>query len=186
MAAPRLFEAGAFEAAARVWSCGIWSCRAWSWRVCLKLRHLMLLRTFVNLRQTLILLDGRGVLFNPLFIFFFLLELLKKFYLTFFFPSTILTTYVSGGMLWFRAIIVRRLLCIFSAAGTIGILEWLWLDATMWRIIPTVKSATVATGQYRIILKKDNLLVAFRRRPCVPAVAFARLMSVEVEQMCGE
>jgi len=56
----------------------------------------------------------------------------------------------------------------------------------MWRIIPTVKSATVATGQYRIILKKDNLLVAFRRRPCVPAVAFARLMSVEVEQMCGE
>ena len=45
----------------------------------------MLLRTFVNLRQTLILLDGRGVLFNPLFIFFFLLELFKKFYLTFFF-----------------------------------------------------------------------------------------------------
>lgn len=56
----------------------------------------------------------------------------------------------------------------------------------MWRIIPTVKSATVATGQYRIILKKDSLLVAFRRRLCVPAVAFARLMSVEVEQMCGE
>lgn len=49
-----------------------------------------------------------------------------------------------------------------------------------------MKSATVATGQYRIILKKDSLLVAFRRRLCVPAVAFARLMSVEVEQMCGE
>lgn len=54
----------------------------------------------------------------------------------------------------------------------------------MWRIIPTVKSATVATEQYRIILKKGSLLVAFRRRPSVPAVAFARLMmSVEVEQM---
>ena len=56
----------------------------------------------------------------------------------------------------------------------------------MWRIIPTVKSATVATGQDRIVLKKDNLLVAFRRRLCVPAVAFARLMSVEVEQMYDE
>lgn len=53
----------------------------------------------------------------------------------------------------------------------------------MWRIIPTVKSATVATEQYRIILKKGSLLVAFRRRPSGPAVAFARLMSVEVEQM---
>lgn len=46
-----------------------------------------------------------------------------------------------------------------------------------------MKSATVATEQYRIILKKGNLLVAFRRRPCMPAVAFARLMSVEVGQM---
>lgn len=53
----------------------------------------------------------------------------------------------------------------------------------MWRISPTVKSATVATEQHRIILKKGNLLVAFRRRPGTPAVAFARLMSVEVEQM---
>lgn len=186
MAAPGCLKR-AFEAAARVWSPGIWSCRAWSWRVCLKLRHLMLLRAFVNLRQTLILLDGRGVLFNPFSLFFFfLLELLKKFYLTFFF-STILTTYVSRGMLWFTAIIVRRLLCIFSAAATVGILEWLWLDTTMWRISPTVKSAAVATEQHRIIFeKRGSLLVAFRRRPSMPAVAFARLMSVEVERMHGE
>lgn len=53
----------------------------------------------------------------------------------------------------------------------------------MWRIIPTVKSATVATEQYRIILQKANLLVAFRRGPSMPAVAFARMMSVDVEQM---
>lgn len=53
----------------------------------------------------------------------------------------------------------------------------------MWRIIPTVKSATVATEQYRIILKKGSLLVAFRRGPCMPAVAFVRLTSIEVEQM---
>lgn len=53
----------------------------------------------------------------------------------------------------------------------------------MWRIIPTVKSATVATEQYRIILKKGSLLVAFRRRPSMPTVAFARLMRVEVGQM---
>lgn len=69
----RVFEATAFEAVGLEAGACVWSCGIWCW-----------LRTFVNLRQTLILLDGRGVLFNPLFIFyyFFLLELFKKFYST--------------------------------------------------------------------------------------------------------
>lgn len=51
----------------------------------------------------------------------------------------------------------------------------------MWRISPTVKNATVAAEQHRIILKEGTLLVAFRRRLRMPAVALATLMNVQVE-----
>lgn len=54
----------------------------------------------------------------------------------------------------------------------------------MWRISPTVKNATVATEQHRIILKEGTLLLAFRRRVGMPAVALATLMNVQVEGTC--
>lgn len=54
----------------------------------------------------------------------------------------------------------------------------------MWRISPTVKNATVAKEQHRIILKEATLLPAFRRRVGMPAVALATLMNVQVEGTC--
>lgn len=54
----------------------------------------------------------------------------------------------------------------------------------MWRISPTVKNATVAKEQHRIILKEATLLPAFRRRVGMPAVALATLMNTQVEGPC--
>lgn len=46
---------------------------------------------------------------------------------------------------------------------------------------PNCEKFTVATEQHRIILKEGTLLVAFRRRLRLPAVALATLMNVQVE-----